>query len=86
MITVDAARARALAIVLLASYLLASPRYRCPGVDGSTAADVVAAEYPGAAAAGWVPRPAELAVRHPDLAGAIVAVFPVGMAGVETAY
>jgi hypothetical protein len=83
--TVDAARARAQAIVLLAGYLLASPRFRCPGVDGSTAADVVTAEYPGAAAVGWVPRPADLAVRHPDLASAIASVFPAGEPHLGTA-
>ncbi|MBN9522178.1 hypothetical protein J0H58_27270 [bacterium] len=70
---------------LLAGHLLASPWFRCPGVDGASAGDVVAAEYPPAAAAGWVPSPSELAARHPDLAAALGAYFgsatPSGMAG-----
>jgi len=71
---------------LLAGHLLACPRFRCPGVDGASAGDVVAAEYLAAAAAGWVPRPAELAARYPELAGALGSFFreaaaPAGMAG-----
>ena len=70
---------------LLAGHLLASPWFHCPGVDGASAGDVVAAEYPPAAAAGRVPPPSELAARHPDLAAALGAyfrdVFPTGMAG-----
>ena len=38
--------------VVLAGYLLACPRFRCPGLDGATVADVVASEYPPAAASG----------------------------------
>ena len=60
---------------VLAGYLLASPRFRRPGADGATVADVVAAEYPPASAAGWVPRPVELAARHPDLADVIGSFF-----------
>ncbi len=63
---------------LLASYLLASPAFRCPGADGATVEDVVAAEYPAASVAGRVPRPGELTVRHPELAEAITAFFGVG--------
>lgn len=71
---------------LLAGHLLASPRFQCPGVDGASAEDVVTAAYPAASAAGWVPRPAELAARHPELAAAIGSFFradpaPAGMAG-----
>jgi len=62
-------------IDVLAGYLLTCPRFRCPGLDGATVADVVASEYPPAAASGWVPRPVELAARHPDLADAIAAFF-----------
>lgn len=63
---------------LLAEHLLASPRFRCVGFDGATVGDVVAAEYPAAAAVGWVPGPAELAARYPALAGALDAFFLIG--------
>ncbi len=63
---------------VLARYLLASPRFRCPGTDGATVAEVVIAEYRVAAAAGWVPRPEDLAARHPELAEALAGFFPVG--------
>ena len=63
---------------LLAEHLLASPRFRCAGFDGATVGDVVAAEYPAAAAVGWVPGPTELAARHPDLAEALDGFFLVG--------
>jgi len=71
---------------LLAGHLLASPRFHCPGTDGASAEDVVTAAYPAASAAGWVPRPAELAARHPELAAEIRSFFrdepaPAGMAG-----
>lgn len=71
---------------LLARHLMASPRFHCPGTDGASAEDVVAAAYPAASAAGWVPQPAELAARHPELAAAIGSFFradpaPTGMAG-----
>jgi hypothetical protein len=61
---------------MLAGYLLAAPRFHCPGVDGATVSEVVATEYRTAAAAGWVPRQAELASRHPDLADALGRFFP----------
>jgi hypothetical protein len=70
---------------LLAGHLLACPRFACPGVDGACAADVVAEAYPAAVAAGWVPRPAELAARHPDLADALRAFFPADPAPAELA-
>ena len=67
-------------IDVLAGYLLASPAFRCPGADGATVEDVVASEYPSAWAAGMVPRPSELIVRHPDLADAIGSFFHLDMA------
>lgn len=77
---IDAARM----VQVLAGYLLACPWFRCPGVDGASTADVVANEYPAASAAGWVPRPPELAVRHPELADTLASFFRTGtpMAGV----
>ena len=63
---------------VLARYLLATPRVRCPGTDGATVAEVVVAEYRSAADAGWVPTPAELAALHPDLADALAGFFPAG--------
>ena len=63
---------------VLGRYLLASPRFRCDGFDGATVGDVVAAEYPAAAAVGCVPGPAELAARHPDLAEALGGFFRIG--------
>ena len=60
---------------VLAGYLLASPRFHCPGVDGASIADVVATEYPPASAAGWVPPTTVLAARHPDLADALASFF-----------
>ena len=62
-------------IDVLAGYLLSSPAFRCPGADGATVEDVVASEYPRASAVGMVPRPSELAARHPDLAVAIESFF-----------
>ncbi len=62
---------RSRVVGLLAGYLLASPRFRCPGMDGASVEDMVATEYPAACAAGWVPRQAELAARHPELADAL---------------
>ena len=59
---------------LLAGLLLACPQFRLPGADGQTVADVVAAEYPPAAAAGWVPGAVALAAEYPDMAGCL-AVF-----------
>ena len=64
-------------VEVLARYLLDSPRFRCDGFDGATVGDVVAAEYP-VAAVGWVPGPAELAARHPDLAEALGGFFRIG--------
>ncbi len=61
--------------LLLANYLLACPRFQCPGMDGASLEDVVASEYPAASAAGWVPRPVELASRHPDLVEALADYF-----------
>ena len=69
----DSGRARV--IGLLAGHLLAAPGFHRPGADGATVAAVVAAEYSAASAAGWVPRPAELAARHPDLADALSSYF-----------
>ena len=60
--------------------LLNSPQFRCPGADGATVEDVVAAEYPAASAAGWVPRPAELANRYPDLSAALAGFITHPMA------
>lgn len=60
---------------LLAGYLLASPRFRFPGCDGLTIEEVVIAEYPRAAAAGYVPSPADLARKHTNLANAIASFF-----------
>ena len=82
----NSGRARRRMVELLAGYLLAAPAFVCPGADGATVEDVVAAEYPVASAAGRVPRPGELAARHPDLADALAAFFgagalPVKMAG-----
>ena len=70
---------------VLAGYLLASPRFYSPGVDGASVADVVATEYPTASAAGWVPHPLELAQRHPELVEALASFFgadtaPTGLA------
>ena len=62
---------------LLAGYLLTAARFHCPGMDGATVAEVVIAEYRTAADAGWVPRPEDLALRHPDLADALAGFFPV---------
>ena len=62
-------------IDVLAGYLLASPSFICPGADGATVEDVVASEYPRASAARMVPRPSDLAARHPDLADAIESFF-----------
>lgn len=62
-------------VEMLAGYLLASPRFHCPGVDGASVADVVATEYPPASAAGWVPPTTVLAQRHPDLADALASFF-----------
>lgn len=73
----NSGRARRRMVELLAGYLLASPAFLYPGADGATVEDVVAAEYPVAAAAGRVPRPSELATRHPDLADALAAFFRV---------
>ena len=64
-------------IDVLAGYLLASPAFRCPGADGATVEDVVASEYPSASAAGMVPRPSDLAARHPDMADTIGAFFHI---------
>ena len=66
-------------IDVLAGYLLASPAFRCPGADGATVEDVVASEYPSASATGMVPRPKELAARHPDLADVIGSFFHLDM-------
>ena len=62
-------------IDVLAGYLLASPAFRCPGADGATVEDVVASEYPSALAGGMVPRPCDLAARHPDMADVIESFF-----------
>jgi hypothetical protein len=62
-------------IELLGEYLLASPAGGCPGADGQTVEEVVAADYPAAVAAGHVPGPVELVRRHPDLAAAIGGFF-----------
>jgi hypothetical protein len=59
------------AVTVLAEYLLASPRFGCPGMDGASVADVVASAYPAASAAGWVPHPTAVADRHPELAAAL---------------
>ncbi len=61
--------------MLLANYLLACPRFQCPGMDGASLADVVGCEYPAASAAGWVPRPDELASRHPEIAHELADFF-----------
>ncbi len=61
--------------MLLASYLLACPRFQCPGMDGASLADVVECEYPAASAAGWVPRPDELTQRHPEIARELTDYF-----------
>ena len=61
---------------LLARHLLACRRFDCPGADGMTVEMVVAAEYPVAAAAGWVPPPADLAAVHPELAAGLAAFVP----------
>jgi hypothetical protein len=61
--------------LVLANYLLSCPRFRCPGMDGASLADVVASEYPAASAAGWVPRLAELSTRHPDLTDVLADFF-----------
>ncbi len=71
---------RSRVVGLLAGQLLASPRFRCPGADGATVEEVVVAEYPGASRAGWVPGPAELASRYPDLADALASFFVSGVA------
>ena len=62
-------------IDLLASYLLADRRPGWPGADGLTVEDAVAGAYPAAAVAGRVPPPAELSLRHPDLADALATFF-----------
>ena len=81
----NSGRARRRMVELLAGYLLASPSFLCPGADGATVEDVVAAEYAVAAAVGRVPRPGELATRHPDLADALAAFFSAGAIPVEMA-
>lgn len=81
----NSARARRRMVELLARYLLASPVFLCPGADGATVEDVLAAEYPVASAAGRVPRPGELANRHPDLADALATFFGAGAIPVEMA-
>ena len=67
-------------IGVLAGYLLASPAFISPGADGATVEDVVASEYPSASAAGMVPRPSDLAARHPDLADVIESFFHLEVA------
>lgn len=62
---------------LLAGYLLTSPWFRHPGMDGATVEEVVAAEYPAASVVGHVPGPNELIRRHPELTDAIVVFFTV---------
>ena len=62
-------------VAVLAGYLLASPRFGCPGMDGASVADVVASAYPAASAAGWVPHPTAVARRHPELAAALASFF-----------
>jgi hypothetical protein len=62
-------------IGLLAEHLLSAPLFRCPGADGATIEDVVAAEYPAASAAGWVPRLSELTICYPDLSNSLACFF-----------
>lgn len=59
---------------LLAGYLLSTPAYRWPGVDGMLVEDALR-EYPAAAAVRAVPGEIELCSRHPELAPGIVAFF-----------
>jgi hypothetical protein len=66
--------ARSRALGLLADYLHACP-VGWPGADGLSVEVVIGAAYPAAAAAGLAPGPAELAARHPDLAGAFASLF-----------
>jgi hypothetical protein len=60
---------------LMAGYLIASHRVVWPGVDGLIVAEVVGQYYLPASNDGHVPNPTELALRHPDLADAIVTFF-----------
>ena len=81
----NSGRARRRMVELLAGYLLAAPVFLCPGADGATVEDVLEAEYPVASAAGRVPRPGELATRHPDLADALASFFGAGAISAEMA-
>jgi hypothetical protein len=59
---------------ILLGYLRAAGEPLCPGADGLTLEDALAA-YPRAAAAGLVPDRLELLCRHPDLRDAVDAFF-----------
>jgi hypothetical protein len=59
---------------ILLGYLRAAGEPLCPGADGLTLEDALAA-YPQAAAAGLVPDRRELLRRHPDLRDAVEAFF-----------
>lgn len=65
-------------MAVLAESLLAAPEIGHPGADGATIEEVVAAEYPAAAADGRVPCQAELATRFPEMADMIGAFFQTG--------
>ncbi len=69
----DAGRERV--IDLLTDHLCRAGVVRWPGTDGMTLEDVVFAAYRAAATAGHLPSPAELAERHPALAGDIRRYF-----------
>jgi hypothetical protein len=62
---------------ILLDYLRAMDAHFWPGIDGLTL-DVVLDSYCLAAAAGHVPGKDELLCRHPELAGAIAALFAEG--------